>query len=166
MSEAPATVRTESDRMRRKTRLFMIGAFAVAAIAFSVIAVSGISDNLVYYWTPSDLRANGQKAYGATIRLGGMVAKGSIKKLGGSAVEFVVHDGKQRVQVKTTSVPPQMFRENIGVVVEGTMVPGGYFQSSRLMVSHSNEYKAPEKGHPVDRKELERMMKSVEQGNS
>ncbi|MEO8379561.1 MAG: cytochrome c maturation protein CcmE [Acidobacteriota bacterium] len=152
--------------MRRRTRLFMVGAFAVAAIAFAVIAMSGISDNLVYYWTPSDLRANGQKAYGATIRLGGMVAKGSIHKLGGSAVEFVVHDGKQRVQVKTTSVPPQMFRENIGVVVEGTMVPGGYFQSSRLMVSHSNEYKAPAKGHPVDRKELERMMKSVEQGNT
>ena len=157
---------TESDKMRRRTRWFMAGAFVVAAIAFSVITVSGISDNLVYYWTPTDLRANGQKAYGASIRLGGMVAKGSIKKLGGSAVEFVVHDGANRVPVKTTTVPPQMFRENIGVVVEGTMVPGGYFESSRLMVSHNNEYKAPEKGHPVDRKELERMMKSVEQGNS
>ena len=156
---------TASDSMRKKTRLFMIGAFAIAAIAFGVIAVSGISDNLVYYWTPTDLHANGQKAYGASIRLGGMVAKGSIRKLGGSAVEFVVHDGKQRVSVKTTTVPPQMFRENIGVVVEGTMVPGGYFESSRLMVSHSNEYKAPEKGHPVDRKELERMMKTVE-GNT
>ena len=157
---------TESDKVRRKTRLFMIGAFVVAGLAFGVIAASGISENLVYYWTPSDLHANGQKAYGANIRLGGMVAKGSIKKLGGSAVEFVVHDGKSRVPVKTSTVPPQMFRENIGVVVEGTMVPGGHFQSSRLMVSHSNEYKAPEQGHPVDRKELERMMKSVEQGNS
>ena len=157
---------TESDKMRRRTRWFMAGAFVVAAIAFSVITVSGISDNLVYYWTPTDLRANGQKAFGASIRLGGMVEKGSIRKLGGSAVEFVVHDGANRVPVKTTTVPPQMFRENIGVVVEGTMVPGGYFQSSRLMVSHNNEYKAPEKGHPVDRKELERMMKSVEQGNS
>ena len=95
-----------------------------------------------------------------------MVQKGSIQKLGGSAVQFVVHDGKERVPVKTTSVPPQMFRENIGVVVEGTMNRAGYFQSSRLMVSHNNEYKAPEKGHPVDRKELERMMKSVEQGNT
>jgi cytochrome c-type biogenesis protein CcmE len=157
---------SETTKMRRKTRWFMLGAFAVAGIAFALIAVTGISDNLVYYWTPSDLRANGQKAYGATIRLGGMVAKGSIKKLGGSAVEFIVHDGKNRVPVKTSSVPPQMFRENIGVVVEGTMVPGGYFQSNRLMVSHSNEYKAPEKGHAVDRKELERMMKSVEQGKT
>ena len=157
---------TESDVARRKTRLFMIGAFVVAGIAFAVIAASGISENLVYYWTPTDLRANGDKAYGASIRLGGMVAKGSIVKHGGSNVEFIVHDGVTRVPVKTTTVPPQMFRENIGVVVEGTMVRGGYFQSNRLMVSHSNEYKAPEKGHAVDRKELERMMKSVEQGKS
>jgi len=157
---------SETDLARRRTRRFMVGAFVVAAVAFGVIAASGINQNLVYYWTPSDLHANGRKAYGATIRLGGMVAKGSIQKLGGSAVEFDVHDGKSRVHVKTSTVPPQMFRENIGVVVEGTMVPGGYFQSSRLMVSHNNEYKAPEKGHPVDRKELERMMKSVSEDNS
>ena len=157
---------TESDVARKKTRLFMIGAFVVAGIAFAVIAASGINENLVYYWTPTDLRANGEKAYGASIRLGGMVAKGSIVKHGGSNVEFVVHDGVTRIPVKTTTVPPQMFRENIGVVVEGTMNRAGYFESSRLMVSHNNEYKPPEKGHPVDRKELERMMKSVEQGNT
>ena len=157
---------TESDKMRRKTRLFMLGAFAVAGVAFAVIAASGINRNLVYYWTPSDLHAAGDKAFGATIPLGGMVAKGSIKNSGGSAVEFDVKDAARLVHVKTSSVPPQMFRENIGVVVEGTMVRGGYFQSQRLMVSHSNEYRAPEKGHPVDKKELERLMKSVEQGNS
>jgi cytochrome c-type biogenesis protein CcmE len=138
----------------------------VAAVAFGVIAATGINNNLVYYWTPSDLRANGEKAYGANIRLGGMVAKGSIRQLGGSAVEFDVKDATQIVRVRTLTVPPQMFRENIGVVVEGTMTRSGYFESSRLMVSHNNEYKAPEQGHPVDRKELERMMKSVEQGNS
>ena len=156
----------ESDKMRRKTRWFMVGALAVAGIAFTVIAASGINKNLVYYWTPTDLHANGKKAYGATIRLGGMVAKGSIRNAGGSAVEFDVKDATRVVHVKTSTVPPQMFRENIGVVVEGTMVEGGYFQSNRLMVSHNNEYKAPEQGHPVDRKELERMMKSVEQGQS
>ena len=161
-----AEAMTATAAARRKTRLFMIGAFVVAGIAFAVIAGSGINKNLVYYWTPTDLRANGDKAYGASIRLGGMVAKGSIVNHKGSNVEFVVHDGVNRVPVRTTTVPPQMFRENIGVVVEGTMVKGGYFQCNRLMVSHNNEYKAPEKGHPVDRKELERMMKSVEQGNT
>jgi len=155
---------TATEQTRKKTRLFMIGAFAVAGIAFAIIAASGINQNLVYYWTPTDLHASGDKAYGATIRLGGMVAKGSIRRGSGSGVEFDVKDATQLVHVKSTSVPPQMFRENIGVVVEGTMVRGGWFQSNRLMVSHSNEYKAPAKGHPVDRKELERLMKSVDEG--
>ena len=152
----------ESEKMRKKMRWFMLGAFAVAGAAFALIAATSMSKNLVYYWTPADLHHAGDKAYGATIRLGGMVTPGSIKKLGGSAVEFDVHDASQHVHVKTSSVPPQMFRENIGVVVEGTMTRGGYFQSSRLMVSHNNEYKAPAKGHPVDQKTLRQMMESTE----
>jgi len=155
-----ATTPTATDAMRKRTRLFMIGAFVVAAAAFGIIAASGINKNLVYYWTPSDLRNAGDKAYGATIRLGGMVTKGSIHKTGGSGVTFEVHDGTARVPVRTTSVPPQMFRENIGVVVEGTMARGGYFESSRLMVSHSNEYKAPEKGHTMDQNELRKMIEA------
>ncbi|MBV9492729.1 MAG: cytochrome c maturation protein CcmE [Acidobacteria bacterium] len=158
-----ADVMSATALTRRKTRWFMVGAFAVAAIAFVVIAAGGINKNLVYYWTPSDLYGAGDKAYGATIRLGGMVAKGSIHNLGGtSGVEFDVKDATRVVHVKSNGVPPQMFRENIGVVVEGTMTRGGYFESNRLMVSHGNDYKAPEKGHPVDKQELQRLMRSTE----
>lgn len=153
---------TASDAMRRRTRLFMLGAFVVAAIAFAVIAASGINENIVYYWTPTDLEKAGDKAYGATIRLGGMVAPGSVRRLTGTGMEFDVKDGTGLVHVKSNGVPPQMFRENIGVVVEGTMVRGGYFKSSRLMVSHNNQYTAPEAGHPVDKKELEKLMKSTD----
>ena len=39
-----------------------------------------------------------------------------------------------------------MFRERIGVVVEGTMTRAGHFEGHRLMVSHGNEYRAPERG--------------------
>jgi len=149
--------------MRRRTRWFMLAAFAVAAIAFIVIAAGGINKNLVYYWTPTDLHAAGDKAYGASIRLGGMVAPGTVRNRNGvSGVEFDVKDGTGIVHVKSNGVPPQMFRENIGVVVEGTMTRNGYFQCNRLMVSHNNEYKAPKAGHPVDKNELEKMMKSTE----
>ena len=152
-----------SEQMRRRSRLFMIGAFVVAAIAFVVIAAGGINKNLVYYWTPTDLHAAGDKAYGATIRLGGMVAPGSIKRNAGiTALEFDVKDAGGLVHVKSSGVPPQMFRENIGVVVEGTMTRAGYFQCNRLMVSHNNEYKAPKAGHPIDKQELEKLMRSTE----
>jgi len=154
---------TASDQMRRKTRRFMLIAFGVALVAFIVIAWGGINKNLVYYWTPTDLHAAGDKAYGATIRLGGMVTPGSIKNRSGvSGLEFDVHDAAGVVHVKSAGVPPQMFRENIGVVVEGTMTRGGYFQCNRLMVSHNNEYKAPKAGHPIDKKELEKLMRSTD----
>ena len=152
-----------SDAMRRQSRRFMIGAFAVAALAFIVISAGGINKNLVYYWTPTDLHANGDKAYGASIRLGGMVAPGSIRnRQGVSALEFDVKDATGVVHVKSNGVPPQMFRENIGVVVEGTMTRAGYFQCNRLMVSHNNQYKAPKAGHPMNKEELEKLMKSTD----
>lgn len=155
--------KSATELSRRRNRRFMFLALGVAAIGFAIIAASGINKNLVYYWTPTDLRNAGDKAYGATIRLGGMVVPGSIhNRTGASGVEFDVKDAARIVHVKSNGVPPQMFRENIGVVVEGTMVQGGYFQCSRLMVSHNNEYRAPKAGHPVDRKELERLMKSTE----
>jgi len=120
----------------KKGRYFAIGAIAVAAAAFGVITVGGIGENLVYYWGPKELRAAGTKAVGATIRLGGQVANGSIvQKPGVSALEFDVVDGTASVHVKSAGVPPQMFREGIGVVVEGTMTPGGVFETDRLPVT-------------------------------
>ena len=118
----------------------------VALAAFGVLAAGRIGDNLVYYWSPSDLSKAGDKAYGASIRLGGMVAQDTLK-VSGTFTQFVVTDGKANVMVHSKAVPPQMLREHVGVVVEGTMTREGYFDGTRLMVSHNNEYKAP-KNHP------------------
>ncbi|HEX9406855.1 MAG TPA: cytochrome c maturation protein CcmE [Thermoanaerobaculia bacterium] len=146
----------------KRSRLFLLIVLAVAAIGFAVIAASGISRNLVYYWSPTDITHAGDKAYGATIRLGGQVAPGSIRIGDGSTLDFDVTDRKNVVHVKSMGVPPQMFREGIGVVVEGTMARDGYFQSDRLMVSHNNEYRAPKAGERIDAKQLIRTTKGLE----
>lgn len=140
-----------------KSRIAMLVAILVAAAAFAVIAAGKIGNNLVYYWSPSDLTKAGDKAYGASIRLGGLVQKGSV--LAGQNVEFNVTDYHKTIHVKIHGVPPQMFREGIGVVVEGTMSRDGYFDGSRLMVSHNNEYRAP-KNH--DKMNAEELIKSTE----
>jgi len=137
-----------------------VGALAIAGIAFLVITIGGIGENLVYYWGPSDLRAAGDKAVGATIRLGGMVAENSVVfGKGASGVEFDVTDYHNTVHVKSSGVPPQMFREGIGVVVEGTMSADGHFDCRRLMVSHGNEYRAPDDPGHAD---VKRLMESTE----
>ena len=157
MSDPAATAR------RSRTRWFALGAVAVAGAAFLAIAVSGIGDNLVYYWGPKELRAAGDKAVGATIRLGGQVAPGSIKPGDGvSNLEFDVTDGTALVHVVATGVPPQLFRDRIGVVVEGTMTRGGAFEGHRLMVSHDNKYRAPADKN-VDIKTLMRSTAGLEE---
>ncbi|WP_373048967.1 cytochrome c maturation protein CcmE [Vulgatibacter sp.] len=146
----------------KKTKIFAVVALAIAGAAFSFIALGGLGENLVYYWAPSDLRANADKAVGATIRLGGQVAPGTIVFDGTNKLAFEVTDGKANVPVKAEGVPPAMFRESIGVVVEGTMTAEGHFTSNRLMVSHDNEYRAPKEGEAYD---AEKMIKQVMKDN-
>jgi cytochrome c-type biogenesis protein CcmE len=128
-----------------------MGALAVATLAFLVIATGGVGRNLVYYWGPTELHEAGATAYGATIRLGGLVAPGSLRDANDSSLlEFDVSDLTHAVHVRSKGVPPQMFREGIGVVVEGTMTREGFFESSRLMVKHGNDYQAPNEGEPAN----------------
>jgi cytochrome c-type biogenesis protein CcmE len=144
-----------------QTKYFAIGALVVAGIAFIALTVGGIGENLVYYWGPTELHQAGTRAVGATIRLGGQVAKGSVVQTPGvSSLEFDVVDANARVHVRSAGVPPQMFREGIGVVVEGTMTDAGHFESRRLMVSHGNEYRAPD--DPKARVDVERLIRSTQ----
>ena len=146
-----------------KTRLFAVVAVAIAGAAVAFLALGGLGDNLVYYWSPSELRQNADKAVGATIRLGGQVAPGTIDfNSGTSKLRFSVKDGDNSVEVRADGIPPAMFRENIGVVVEGTMTKAGRFESNRLMVSHSNEYRAPGDDPRVDVKDLMKTTSGLE----
>jgi cytochrome c-type biogenesis protein CcmE len=159
------SLRTEpaaSSGLRR--RLFTVAAVALAALALLGVSILGIGKNLVYYWGPTELQAAGDKAVGATIRLGGLVADGSIKRAAGaSGVEFDVVDRQgARTHVKCSGVPPQMFRERIGVVVEGTLTKAGHFEGHRLMVSHGNEYRAPTE---AENAAIDELMKSVREGD-
>jgi cytochrome c-type biogenesis protein CcmE len=136
----------------KSQRIFAIGAIVVAIGGIAWIALGNLGENLVYYWTPAELHQNAAKAAGATVRLGGMVKAGSIVQ--GTPLTFEVTDGTDTVKVSTTEIPPAMFREGIGVVVEGTVVADGSFQSKRLMVKHDNEYRAPKDGKMPDEKAM------------
>lgn len=119
---------------------------AGAALALIVFASDKIGENLVYYWAPSEVLSNGEKAYGPTIRMGGVVKAGTIDwDDAKTTLRFAVADDNTEaavsVPVVSAELPPQMFRDNIGVVVEGTFDASGTFTSNRLMVNHSNEYR-------------------------
>ncbi len=144
MSTEPTTP-TSRTPSRGNRRLLLLAAGGAVAIALSVLAFGDVGENLVYYWSPSEVHEAGPEAVGASIRLGGLVEKGSVSRSeDGLTLEFTVTDGTSQIDVRTTAVPPAMFREGIGVVVEGTMAQDGQFTTSRLMVKHDNEYQAPD----------------------
>ena len=149
------------------TKVFFAVTIATAAIALGYLALSNMGENLVYYWTPEELLAAGDKALDADVRLGGMVKKDSIDwDKEAATLDFTVFDGVAEIAVHSTGLPPQMFRENIGVVIEGQLGTDGVFRSSRMLVKHDNTYTAPEGGaHPDGTKmDVEAMYNSMNEG--
>lgn len=136
-----------------KRRLIALAALLVAGGALGFVSMSNMGEDLVYYWSPSELLAH-DKATDATVRLGGMVMAGSFEwDQDAHRTSFTVTDNAKQVPVEIEGNPPQMFREGIGVVIEGQLGADGVFRSDRVMVKHSNEYEAPEDGamppHPA-----------------
>jgi cytochrome c-type biogenesis protein CcmE len=148
------------DRDLKRRRILVAAALAIVAGVLAFVAYGNIGGNLVYYWSPKEVHAAGPKAVGASIRLGGLVAPGSIQRASsGLDLRFTVTDGDATLPVHASAVPPAMFREGIGVVVEGTLRQDGVFESRRLMVKHDNEYRAPGEG---DHRDIRELMKSLD----
>lgn len=115
---------------------------------FGYLVYGGLDKNLVYFLTPTELQAKGTAAFDTPVRLGGQVVPGSVEWNAATLdLRFRMTDGKNIVEVHARKAPPQMFREGMGVVVEGKMQRTGVFDASNLMVKHSNEYRPPTKGH-------------------
>jgi cytochrome c-type biogenesis protein CcmE len=134
----------------RQKQLAAVVAIGVAGAALGFIAFGGIEKNLVYYWDVAQLVDKGAAAKGATVRLGGVVQKGSLDwNTATLDLRFSAgmsgEPGGPTVKVAARGAPPQMFREGIGVVLEGRY-DGAVFNADRVMVKHSNEYRAPKEG--------------------
>jgi len=142
-------------------RLFGVGAVFVAMAALAWISMSDMGENLVYYWSPSELMT-AENAHDATVRLGGMVVPGTlVHDTTNAHISFDVTDGGTTVHVESEGNPPQMFREGIGVVVEGKLGADDNFTADKVMVKHSNEYEAPD--GEVD---MEKMQKTLAEGEA
>ncbi|MBX9928286.1 MAG: cytochrome c maturation protein CcmE [Gemmatimonadaceae bacterium] len=151
---------TASTTARTRRRRGAGIAIAVLVAAFAWMVFGGLDKNVVFFLTPAELAAKGNDGYEVPVRLGGQVKPGTIKWDDRTRdLRFAVTDGSGEILVHSTGAPPQMFRDGMGVVVEGKYGRDGVFRSSSLMVKHSNEYRAPKAGErPQD------MYKTLMQG--
>jgi cytochrome c-type biogenesis protein CcmE len=134
-------------------RAWILGGAAVIIAVFAWLLFGGLEKNVVFFLTPRELLAKGTDGIGVPVRLGGQVKPGSVKWNAQTLdLRFIVTDGAREVPVHSTGAPPQMFRDGMGVVVEGRFGAAGVFDATGLMVKHSNEYRAPKPGEEAHEK--------------
>jgi len=130
--------------VRNPRRSLATGAVLIGAV-LSFLIYQGISNNLVYYSTPTEMLHH-HPVQGESFRLGGQVKPGSVNfNFNSHVLRFVLQDTKSAIRVISHGTPPQMFRAGAGAVVEGTY-QSGIFSATNLMVKHGNDYRAPKPG--------------------
>jgi cytochrome c-type biogenesis protein CcmE len=126
-------------KIRTKRGLIILGGLG-AITAASALVLNAFQDNLVFFFSPSQVAARAAPQ-GRHFRLGGLVEQGSIERPAGDLiVQFVVTDGAQRIPVRYSGLLPDMFREGKGVVAQGQLDAGGIFQASQVLAKHDENY--------------------------
>jgi cytochrome c-type biogenesis protein CcmE len=132
---------SSANRRTRRLKL-LIGAMVVAA-AIGYLVYGGIQETLVYFVTPSELEAKGTSAYGKSLRLGGLVKEGSWVRQEGNLVHtFELVDESSTIRVAFRGIPPDLFGEGRGALVEGSYGPTGVFQAKTILAKHAEDYTA------------------------
>ncbi|HZL59639.1 MAG TPA: cytochrome c maturation protein CcmE [Stellaceae bacterium] len=128
---------------RKRRRLyFVLGGVALLGIA-TALTLSALNDNLVFFYSPTELLAKGPPP-GRMVRIGGLVEAGSLKReADGLTVDFRVTDTNRALPVTYRGDLPDLFREGQGVVVEGKL-QGDTFQASNVLAKHDERYMPPE----------------------
>jgi cytochrome c-type biogenesis protein CcmE len=124
---------------RKRRRMVMIAAaLSVLGVAVALI-LSAMRDSIVFFNSPTDV-AEKHIAPGQRIRIGGLVAPGTLVRGENLRVSFQVTDGKNAISVAYAGLLPDLFREGQGVVAEGALASGGVFQADRVLAKHDENY--------------------------
>jgi cytochrome c-type biogenesis protein CcmE len=123
---------------RRSRRIVLIVVAGLVLASAAGLTLYGLSDRIMFFNSPSEILAQ-NLAPGTRIRLGGLVADGSVVEKG-SNVSFAVTDGTASIPVSYTGILPDLFREGQGVVAEGVIGQGGTFTADTVLAKHDERY--------------------------
>lgn len=124
---------------RRQRRMTLISvSLGVLALAVGLV-LSAMKDSIVFFNSPSDVMQK-HVAAGTRIRLGGLVAPGSVVRSDNMQVRFQLTDGNHAVAVAYQGLLPDLFREGQGVVTEGALDTAGVFRADTVLAKHDETY--------------------------
>lgn len=141
-----ASTSIATPRARRRNpwlnpKLIIVAGVIVAAVAFLVFNAMGSS--MAYFKTVGEMEAAGNGAVGEQIRVGGNVLAGSIQRdMATNELRFTMTDGVNTLPVVYNGVVPDIFSEQVEVVVEGKVGPDGTMQASTLLTKCPSRFES------------------------
>ncbi|MBP1850886.1 cytochrome c maturation protein CcmE [Rhizobium halophytocola] len=124
---------------RKQKRLAVIAGGMSFIIAAVLLVMFAFGQTIAYFYMPGDLQTT-SVGPGTRIRLGGLVADGTVVRGQGKTVTFSVTDGKATVPVTYTGILPDLFREGQGVVTEGSFDGSHTFVADTVLAKHDENY--------------------------
>lgn len=129
---------------KNKSRLYFVIALLLGVVIAASLIIYGLSKNMVYFYTPTQV-INKEAPINKSIRVGGMVVPGSIIKSKSSLnVIFQINDLKNTISISYDGLLPDLFGENQGVVVTGSLDSKSNFVANEVLAKHDENYMPPE----------------------
>lgn len=116
-----------------------LAVFAVIAALLSggvFLVLSALQDNIVLFFTPSELTPEKMKA--RQLRIGGLVKEGSVQ-IDGLQARFSITDSAAVVSVLYTGALPDLFREGQGIIAQGRF-ENNIFRAENVLAKHDETY--------------------------
>ena len=113
-----------------KNRLSIFIALSIISILIITFIFKALEDNVLYFYSPSEIKSKNDIIFNKSIRIGGMVKNGSIKS-NNNEIKFIVTDLKNEIIVSYKGTVPALFAEGKGVVAEGKLRDKKFFFSKK-----------------------------------
>jgi len=126
-----------------KLRIAVLTFFLIVAAALVVFVLRSLEENVVYFFSPTEVNDKENISFNKTIRIGGLVKKNSINKKNNS-INFVITDLNNEIVVSYSGSVPNLFSEEKGVVAEGKLKDKKYFIAEKILAKHDENYMPPE----------------------
>ena len=125
-----------------KLRFFFIILLLITLTLSIFLILKSLEENVVYFKSPTDVQLIYENK-NEKIRIGGMVKKDSLE-ITKKEVKFIITDFKNEINVTYSGVVPNLFSEGKGVVAEGFLKDKNFFQASKILAKHDENYMPPE----------------------
>ena len=126
-----------------KLRIAVLVLFLIVATVLVVFVLRSLEENVVYFFSPTEVNDKENISFNKTIRIGGLVKKNSINKKNNS-INFIITDLNNEIAVSYSGSVPNLFSEEKGVVAEGKLKDKKYFIAEKILAKHDENYMPPE----------------------